>query len=53
MEKALQGEKEEFFTWKEGKLQLFKVGDIDWLLAAANDAPHLEDKKKEWHDYQV
>lgn len=46
MKKALQGENEGFFTWREGKLQYFKIGDIDWLLAAANDAPHLEDKKK-------
>ena len=46
MEKALQGENEDFFTFREGELHRFKVGDIDWLLAAANDAPHLEDKQK-------
>lgn len=46
MQKALHSEIEEFFTFREGKLHRFEVGDIDWLLAAANDAPHLEDKQK-------
>lgn len=47
MRKALHGEIEEFFTFREGRLHCFQVGDIDWLLAAANDAPHLEDKIKQ------
>ncbi len=44
MEKALLGEIDDFFTYREGKLHRFVVGDIDWLLAAANDAPHFEDR---------
>ena len=44
MEKALHGEIGEFFTFREGNLHRFQVGDIGWLLAAANDAPHFEDK---------
>jgi len=44
MEKPLLGEIEEFFTFRGGELHRFEVGDIDWLLAAANDAPHFEDK---------
>ena len=44
MKKALHGDIEEFFTFREGKLHRFQVGDIDWLLAAANDAPHFEVK---------
>jgi len=44
MEKALHDEIREFFTFREGTLHRFEVGDIDWLLAAANDAPHFEDK---------
>jgi hypothetical protein len=46
MAKALRDDIEAFFTFRKGQLHRFEVGDIDWLLAAANDAPHLEDKER-------
>lgn len=45
MEKPLHDDIEAFFTLREGKLRRFIVGDIGWLLSAANDAPEIEHRK--------